>query len=118
MNLTEKQIYEQYQKQHPMTVLFRNTVCRIKGVLYGLLKGSADYVGWTPVEITPDMVGETVAVFTSIEIKTATDAIDEDQIIWYKAVKRDGGIAKVIQDRFGVLTELQHDEIINGRRRS
>lgn len=28
-----------------------------------------DYVGWTPVTITPEMVGKTVAVFTNIECK-------------------------------------------------
>lgn len=30
---------------------------------------SGDYIGWTQVLITPDMVGESVAVFTSIEFK-------------------------------------------------
>lgn len=28
-----------------------------------------DYIGWTPVTITPEMVGKTVAVFTELEIK-------------------------------------------------
>jgi len=30
---------------------------------------SGDYVGWTPVTITPEMVGKTIAVFTNIEVK-------------------------------------------------
>lgn len=117
MSRTEKQIYEAAQKEQPFSVMFRNTVCRIKGILYGLLVGSADYVGWTPVVITEDMVGQTVAVFTSWEIKTETDELEDEQVTWYKAVKRDGGIARVIKESFGVLTDLQHDEIINGKRR-
>lgn len=30
---------------------------------------TGDRVGWTPVTITPEMVGKTIAVFTNIEIK-------------------------------------------------
>ena len=32
---------------------------------------SSDYIGFTPVTITPDMVGKQVAVFTAIEVKAA-----------------------------------------------
>lgn len=32
---------------------------------------SGDFVGWTRVKITPDMVGKTVAIFTVAEIKPA-----------------------------------------------
>jgi hypothetical protein len=39
----------------------------------GLDTGSADIIGWTPVEITPDMVGDQIAVFTSIEVKKDED---------------------------------------------
>lgn len=30
---------------------------------------SSDYIGWTPVFITPDMVGQVLPVFTAIETK-------------------------------------------------
>ncbi len=30
---------------------------------------SSDEIGWTPVVITPEMVGKTVAVFTAVEMK-------------------------------------------------
>ena len=36
----------------------------------GLTKGSSDLIGWTSIEITPDMVGKKVAIFTAIEAKT------------------------------------------------
>lgn len=35
----------------------------------GLCEGSGDTIGITPVEITPDMVGQVVGVFTNIEVK-------------------------------------------------
>lgn len=36
------------------------------------VEGTSDLVGWTEVEITPSMVGKTVAVFTAIETKAST----------------------------------------------
>ena len=35
----------------------------------GLMKGSADLIGWQSVEITPEMVGKRIAIFTSVEVK-------------------------------------------------
>lgn len=65
-----------------MTLMRNNTgmLYNIEGtpVRYGLGNESArlnkeqkfgDLVGWTKVEITPEMVGKTVAVFTAIEVK-------------------------------------------------
>ena len=60
-----------------------------------LQKGSGDMLGWQEVEITQEMVGKTVAIFQSIEIKTLNDRIRKEQIAWYKAVERSGGIAKI-----------------------
>jgi hypothetical protein len=38
-------------------------------VVYGLCPGSSDLIGWTPVEITQEMVGRVFAVFTAVEVK-------------------------------------------------
>lgn len=38
-------------------------------VRYGLAIGSPDLVGITPVKITPEMVGQTIGVFTGVEVK-------------------------------------------------
>jgi hypothetical protein len=35
-----------------------------------LASGASDLIGFTRVTITPDMVGQTVPVFTAIEVKT------------------------------------------------
>ena len=64
-------------------------------VQFGLAKGSADLIGWTTRTITPDMVGQQVAVFTSIEVKTATGRLRPEQRQWLESVQAAGGIAGV-----------------------
>lgn len=64
-------------------------------VQFGLAKGSADLIGWTTRTITADMVGQRVAVFTSIEVKSATGRLRPDQRQWMEAVQAAGGIAGV-----------------------
>lgn len=69
---------------------------------FGLAPGSGDLVGWAPVTITPDMVGKTVAVFASVEVKDPawrrTPAYEKgQQMLWANAVKSSGGIAGLAQ---------------------
>jgi hypothetical protein len=64
-------------------------------VQFGLAVGSADLIGWTTRTITPDMVGQQVAVFTSIEVKSATGRLRPEQRQWLEAVQAAGGIAGV-----------------------
>lgn len=80
--------------------LFRNNTGTLKDqhgrpVQFGLAKGSADLIGWTTRTITPEMVGQQVAVFTSIEVKTPTGRVRPDQKQWLEAVQAAGGIAGV-----------------------
>ena len=80
--------------------LFRNntgTLRDINGrpVSFGLCKGSADLIGWTTRTVTQDMVGQQIAVFTSIEVKAATGRIRPEQQQWLNAVQAAGGIAGV-----------------------
>jgi hypothetical protein len=82
------------------TRLFRNNTGTLKDqngrpVSFGLCKGSADLIGWKRVTVTPDMVGTQVAVFTSIEVKTATGRLRPEQQQWLDAVLSAGGIAGV-----------------------
>ena len=82
------------------TRLFRNNTGTLRDqngrpVQFGLCKGSADLIGWKRVTITPEMVGSTVAVFTSIEVKTPTGRIRPEQQQWLDAVQAAGGIAGV-----------------------
>ncbi len=63
-------------------------------VRFGLFKGSGDYIGWTSVQITQEMVGTRVAIFTSIETKRAKkSAKSDEQKRWIKVVNLAGGRA-------------------------
>ena len=80
--------------------LFRNNTGTLRDqhgrpVTFGLAKGSADLIGWTTRTITPDMVGQRVAVFTSIEVKTPTGRVAPEQQQWLQAVQAAGGIAGI-----------------------
>ena len=61
----------------------------------GLCVGSGDLIGWTRKVITAEMIGETVAIFTSEEIKTETGKASEAQENWRKTVISAGGYAAV-----------------------
>ena len=61
----------------------------------GLARGSADLIGWHTMPITTDMVGGTVAVFTSIEVKGRFGRVTNDQQNWHDQVNRCGGIAGI-----------------------
>ena len=80
--------------------LFRNNTGTLRDqhgrpVQFGLCKGSADLIGWTSRTITPEMVGQTVAIFTSIEVKSSSGRVKPEQQQWLNAVQAAGGIAGV-----------------------
>ena len=95
------------------TRLFRNNTGTLRDangrpVQFGLAKGSADLIGWTTRTITADMVGQRVAVFTSIEVKTPTGRVSPEQRQWLEAVQTAGGIAGVarsVEDALRIVTE-------------
>jgi len=61
----------------------------------GLFEGSADLIGWRTVTVTPEMVGQKVAVFLSVEVKTATGRLSARQKDWAENVRRAGGVSVV-----------------------
>jgi len=129
--LSEKRISDLILHEHPM--MFRNPqgyciacspkalhrlktggflVDRGQPMKFGLQVGSSDMIGWEPTLVTQEMVGKTVAIFQSIEIKTATDRLSKDQRAWNRAVSRDGGIVEVWHDKAGVVEILRGEEIV------
>ena len=94
------------------TRLFRNNTGTLRDqhgrpVSFGLAKGSADLLGWRTVTITPEMVGQQVAVFTSIEVKTPTGRLRSEQKLWLEKVQASGGIAGVarsVEDALRITT--------------
>jgi hypothetical protein len=81
--------------------LFRNNTGTLpdprtgRPVQFGLARGSADLIGWRTITITPEMVGQRVAVFTSIEVKTTSGHLTPAQQAWLGTVRTAGGIAGV-----------------------
>ena len=94
------------------TRLFRNNTGTLRDqngrpVQFGLCKGSADLIGWTTRTVTPEMVGQRIAVFTSIEVKTPTGRLRPEQQQWLDAVQAAGGIAGVarsVDDALRIVT--------------
>jgi len=113
-NKTEKKLTENCSYFEALTgsVLFRNDNgmgFRKDGSMfpYGLGSGSSDQIGYKITTITPEMVGSQVAVFQAIEIKTLTDRISYEQIIWYLRLKIDHAIVQVYtEDRFLTYAEI------------
>lgn len=62
----------------------------------GLCPGSADLIGWTTVEITPDMIGHKIAIFTALEVKTPSGRTSDEQAKFLSIVHAAGGIAEIV----------------------
>jgi ribosomal protein S19 len=73
----------------------------------GVPVGFHDTAGFTPIVITQDMVGKTVAVFTTAEIKTSTGRATKEQLNFLNHVRENGGISGVVR------SPLQFAELIH-----
>jgi hypothetical protein len=63
-------------------------------LIFGLCPGSSDLIGFRSVEITPQMVGQRVAVFTAIEVKAnAKSPFRDGQEEFLHMIGNFGGIA-------------------------
>lgn len=60
--------------------------------------GMSDLGGWVPVEVTPDMVGSTVATYCQVEVKSNGGRPTKEQLAWIEAVKRAGGRAGIARN--------------------
>jgi len=96
----------------PNVRLFRNQVGQLpdprtgRPVQFGLAKGSADLVGFKTVTITSDMVGQQIAQFVSIEVKTPNGRLTTSQQSWLDTLKTAGaiaGVARSPEDAVGLL---------------
>jgi len=63
----------------------------------GLGIGTGDLIGWTPVQVTDEMVGSTVAVFTNVEVKTPKGVITPEQKQFHDTVIKAGGISQIVR---------------------
>lgn len=99
------------------TRLFRNNVGVLQDrngqhIRYGVCNpGGSDLIGWTKVVITPEMVGQTVAVFTAVETKTATGRVTPEQQRFIQAVADSGGrsgVARSVADAAGIIANKRN----------
>lgn len=82
------------------TRLFRNNTGAMRDergqlVRFGLCPGSADLIGYRTVTITPDMVGQRVAVFAAVEVKAPTGRPTAEQTAFLEHVTAAGGLAGI-----------------------
>jgi len=77
----------------------------------GFPKGSSDLIGWIPVEITKEMVGSTLAVFSAFEVKTGKVRTTKEQQQFIDTVNRSGGIATITRKYSDILDAI--DEFIS-----
>jgi len=61
----------------------------------GLCKGSSDLIGWRSITVTPDMVGEKIAVFCAVEVKDGRGRPTKDQVHFINTLVGAGGLGCV-----------------------
>jgi len=64
-------------------------------VRFGLCKGSSDLIGLRSLEITPELVGQRLAQFVAVEVKTAQGVLSPEQRAFLRLVQQLGGVAEV-----------------------
>jgi hypothetical protein len=62
-------------------------------VRFGLCKGSSDLIGLRSLEITPELVGQRIAQFVALEIKTTQGVLSPEQRAFLRLVQQLGGVA-------------------------
>jgi len=101
---TENQVQADTMKTlsaQPGVLIWRNNVGVAEynngsRVAYGLCPGSSDLIGLRSVTVTPEMVGDNLAVFMAVECKRPDGRLKETQERFLNAVRDHGGIAVVV----------------------
>lgn len=78
-------------------------------VRFGLCPGSADLIGYRSITVTPEMVGQRLAVFTAVEVKTPTGRPTPEQTAFLAHVTAAGGLAGIAR------SEEEAEAILGGR---
>ena len=89
--------------RRPDTRVFRNNVGALalpngRWLQYGLCAGSSDLIGLRSVTITPEMVGQQVAIFVALEGKQVNRYGNADQRNFIAMVKMLGGRAGIFRN--------------------
>lgn len=73
------------------------TLSNARPVKFGLCVGSGDIIGGVPTVITSDMVGKTLLVFGSWEVKDGAGRPTKDQKNFAEVIAANGGIGVVVR---------------------
>ena len=65
--------------------------------LHCMPEGWPDITGWETVTITPDMVGQKIAVFSVVEVKTGRLKLSDEQNKFKDLIQRMGGIFRELR---------------------
>lgn len=88
-------------------------------ITYGLTVGGSDIIGWIPVTIQPEHVGQSVAVFLAVETKGARTEVTDAQLNFLKRLAADGGIAVLAReghdDAGRIIAEITTGQTLGGR---
>lgn len=76
----------------------------------GLPPGFSDLFGLRSVVITPDMVGQTIAQFVAMEVKTDTGRASDRQGNFLAAVRARGGLAGIVRSPDDALALIGADK--------
>jgi len=111
--MKEQNLYKALQAKHSKHgILFRNNtgtayqgkravynnrqvITEPRPIAFGLCVGSSDLIGWTEIVVTPDMVGQKIAIFTAVEVKNEKGRATKEQLKFLQVVKNAGGIARL-----------------------
>lgn len=69
--------------------------------------GGSDLIGWRSVEVTQDMVGSRVAVFSAVECKDLRGRTSAEQENFLRVVREAGGIAIVARSEEDLACDKQ-----------
>lgn len=91
--------------------LFRNNVGLAytrqgNPVRFGLANGSPDLIGWKRITITPDMVGQSVAVAVGVEVKTSAGRLRAEQRAFLTHMQEFGcraGVARSVEEAHEII---------------
>ena len=77
----------------------KQAVQQLRMTTAGLLAaGASDLIGFTPVVITQEMVGQTIAIVTCIEVKTADGRVSKEQQDFTNFVRQSGGFGGIARN--------------------
>lgn len=93
------------------TRLWRNNTGALRDangqlIRFGLCQGSADLIGYHSITITPEMVGQRVAVFLAVEVKSERGRPTSAQEAFLNHIRTAGGragIARSVADALCIL---------------